>query len=644
MLSNENINEDINLYSIWNEFIKNNNKNVIKGVDDISPVIIRSWERCRNVDPDINPYKQGPILPLKKLEDKRGEYKELISLASPIINDICFAGDETFVMLADYEGCILEMAKNVKHDLPALGTKCREEDIGTNAIGTALKEGGFVEIKKFQHYSSYLHEISCAALPIRNSEGEIIGVIDLSSLNNTLQVGMIGMLKMGVHLIECQLQQKTEGIEINQRWESLKNSIYPYMLIFDSRGKVLDMNRRCLTILGKGNQYDNLVLSDIIKDDKDILASMIYDKTGHLEFKLKDDDNNKNYRVINKCVIKDHDGKSKTLLLFKESKLNTGEKHFFSFPDIIGEKVKWRNEVISIAKRSANVSSSVLIEGESGTGKELIAQAIHTESKRQGPFVAINCGAIPKELIESELFGYEDGAFTGAKKGGMKGKFETANGGTLFLDEIGEMPPEMQVRLLRFLQDKTVTRIGGSSPLKVDVRIISATNKNLREEVNEGRFRLDLYYRLNVINIHLPPLRERKEDIANLVDHFVAKYTSEFQRELLYIDDSTMNILYHYQWPGNVRELSNVIENAVVFTEGDVILPKVLPPYMKEDLNFPQETKGILKDNEKEIIISTLGKHAGNISRTAKDLGISRNALYNKLKIYNINVKRYKNQ
>jgi transcriptional regulator with PAS, ATPase and Fis domain len=284
------------------------------------------------------------------------------------------------------------------------------------------------------------------------------------------------------------------------------------------------------------------------------------------------------------------------------------------------------------AKKAAKVASTVLLEGESGTGKEIIARAIHRESGRPGAFVPVNCGAIPKELIESELFGYEEGAFTGAKRGGMKGKFELADQGTLFLDEIGEMPLEMQVRLLRVLDDKTITRVGGSKPQAVDVRVIAATNRNLKEEIRAGRFREDLYFRLNVVNITLPPLRARKTDIPLLANYFVRLFCKQFQREEVLIPEETMALLCRYDWPGNVRELRNVIESALIFTEGKILTPESLPAYLREHLPISRERKkGKLREYEEEIVWETLKMYEGNISRAARALGISRNTLYRKI-------------
>jgi len=281
------------------------------------------------------------------------------------------------------------------------------------------------------------------------------------------------------------------------------------------------------------------------------------------------------------------------------------------------------------------------MEGESGTGKEMFAQAIHNASKRaNGPFVAINCGVIPAELIGSEFFGYAEGAFTGASKGGKPGKFETASGGTLFLDEIGEMPLTQQVALLRVLETKKVSRIGDDKEIPVDVRIVCATNKDLHREVREGRFRSDLYYRLNVINIQIPPLRERKEDIYLLIGAFIKKYGSHrFDREKTFSDKKLM-ALYEYDWPGNVRELQNVVERLIYIPMEDN--DETFFEYLIKD--FGDRTATAAYDSEKDEkirtekdqILSLMEKCEGNISMVARKMEISRNTLYKKLKKYNL--------
>lgn len=327
----------------------------------------------------------------------------------------------------------------------------------------------------------------------------------------------------------------------------------------------------------------------------------------------------------------------------------SGAQSRFTFSDILTNSAVLQ-EAIFLAKQGANSDCTILIEGESGTGKELFAQSIHSSSPRKnGPFVAINCGAIPRELVASELFGYMEGAFTGAKKSGKTGKFELANGGTLFLDEIGDMPMDQQIALLRVLQEKTITRVGGDHEIPIDVRIICATNKNLIHEVTEKNFREDLYYRLNVINFYIPPLRKRKEDIILLFTAFL-KRGQTAETVLRRIDGKVLQLLVNYDWPGNVRELQNVAERMLYLSDGKDILPQYLPQhileYQEDDTggfgDFSSESlslgeirtknKSIKKEDERQMILSALDATKGNASAAAKLLGLSRSTFYRRIR------------
>ncbi len=308
-----------------------------------------------------------------------------------------------------------------------------------------------------------------------------------------------------------------------------------------------------------------------------------------------------------------------------------------------GEKIQWLK---MIALRAAKGKSTVLVTGESGTGKELFAQAIHyASSRRHGPFIKINCASIPENLLESELFGYEDGAFTGARKGGKPGKFELANSGTIFLDEIGDMSMPMQAKLLRVLQEREIERVGGTKPSSVDVRVIAATNQDLESMMAQGTFRQDLYYRLNIIALHIPPLRERREDLAELCEALLFKINRGLQFDVDGISKEAMALLAEYDWPGNVRELENVLERSVnLMDDVGEILPEHLPPTLRRisgkteltNHEKTQELAGIMEDAEKQAIYKALEAAGGNRSQAAKILGIHRSGFYQKLTKYQI--------
>ena len=341
--------------------------------------------------------------------------------------------------------------------------------------------------------------------------------------------------------------------------------------------------------------------------------------------------------------------RGKTRLEAENAYLRDAESAHFG--ELIGGTEAMR-KVFAVIERVAKAETSVAIYGESGTGKELVARAIHTRSKRgaQGaPFIKVNCGALAETLLESELFGHEKGAFTGAIRRKL-GRFELADGGTLFLDEIGDISPAMQTKLLRVLQEREFERVGGETTIKVDVRVVSATNKDLSKEVAEGRFREDLFYRLQVVPIHLPPLRDRKEDLPLLVQHFVAKLAPKTNPRVRGITDGALARILTYRWPGNVRELANVIEQALVFTDGEQIPPDALPEALRgeaprvgapdaSELPMPSGQAALpdlLDDLEKQLILKAYAQAKGVKTETARLLGIKTSALYYKLEKYGI--------
>jgi two-component system response regulator AtoC len=321
----------------------------------------------------------------------------------------------------------------------------------------------------------------------------------------------------------------------------------------------------------------------------------------------------------------------------------------YSFENIVGSSGAMQ-EVFELIQKVVQTDVTVLICGESGTGKELIAQAIHQHSRRKDkPFVKLNCVAIPEGLLESELFGHEKGSFTGAVQR-KSGKFELANTGTIFLDEIGDMSLATQAKILRVLQEKEFELVGGTEPVQVDVRVIAATNKDLANAVQEGQFREDLYFRLNVFSIVVPPLRDRKEDIPLLVEHFLREATDQMPRSVTGVSKDTTDLLMMYHWPGNVRELENCVRRAVVMSDDDLITPKCLPMHIqsiaeKPRYTLPDEVESLddtLADVEKQIIVDTLHTTGGVQSKAARLLAISERSLWHRVKKLNINVSRIK--
>jgi len=329
-------------------------------------------------------------------------------------------------------------------------------------------------------------------------------------------------------------------------------------------------------------------------------------------------------------------------LFGEDESLRLKLKERYSFSNIIGRSQKMLY-IYQVIEKVAKSTTSVLIYGESGTGKELVARAIHFNSPRaDGPFVSVNCGALPETLLESELFGHEKGSFTGAIST-KEGLFQVANGGSFFLDEVGETSPVIQVKLLRVLQERDIKRVGGIKNIKVDVRIIAATSKDLEKEMKEGNFREDLFYRLNVIPINLPPLRERKEDVPLLAEHFLRQYVQKEVKRQIKISPQAMELLCSYNWPGNVRELENAIERAVTLSETEVISAKELPEKVKEGALTSREEEGLAfkaktDEYEKGLILEKLRSTGWNISEAAKQLKLSRQDLQYKIKKYGLKV------
>lgn len=431
-------------------------------------------------------------------------------------------------------------------------------------------------------------------------------------------------------------------------------------VLFD--GTLTFINDNAKKLLHIENEYfENININSIIPEVKYILDKAKKDNNFTEESILI---NKANYSLnCDVYIYKENNIPIGISLLLKDIKsvLNTvnkysGSEAIYRFEDIIGLSPQLK-KVINESKQIANSPSTILITSESGCGKELLAQSVHNESSRRtGSFFAINCGAIPKNLIESEFFGYEEGTFTGAKKGGCAGIFEIADGGTIFLDEIAEMPLSMQVTLLRVLQEGCITRIGGKNTIPINVRIIAATNKDLKEEIKKGTFRRDLFYRLNVMPINLPPLKDRIGDVPILIDFFLKVKSKKLYKPIPQISQKLYKKMISYCWPGNIRELENCVENIVNlngvttyeinFDEchcmtrdnlGNLLTPNINASYSELDVSDIHENVIIpLLTLEQEAIKKALYICKGNMTKASNQLGISRNALYNKIKRYNL--------
>jgi len=618
-----------------------------------------SHERSKKYEINYNQIYSNKILSEQELFLKMEENRELILASAPIMNEIYnfVKGSNFFSILTDNEGCIL----NVIGDEDILseafsfkmipGAYMDEENIGTNAMGTTLKERTPIQVSGKEHFIKVYHRWTCSACPIRDMDGNIIGTLDLTGYSEYVHSHTLGMVVAGAKAIENELIANYYNIELaseKKYHDCLQNSIMMGLIITNYEGTIIKANSFACGLFGyEDYEINQMNIKDIVKDWNDIKKSItegdktfqnnvdVYAKRNILELN------------ISAYPVRVNNNETTHILLFLNEvqkkrkmidKINSGFA-IYTFDKIVGEDKNFLN-VINYAKKIADSRSNILITGESGTGKELFAQSIHNSSNRSNaPFIAINCGAIPRNLIEAELFGYDEGSFTGAKAKGNPGKFEIADGGTIFLDEIGEMPYDLQTRLLRVIEEGTISRIGSSKVNVVDVRIIAATNKNLIQEVENGTFRKDLFYRLNVLPLRLPSLRERRSDIKLLIEYFMKKISRKLNKEKVVISDEAIEKLSSYDWPGNIRELENYIELVINTEELPDIYNMEINNYNSNDI-IKTSTATVnlcsLKDLEKQHIINVMKTNSNNITQAAIILGIGRNTLYRKIKEYEI--------
>ncbi len=646
--------------SLWDGFIETGE--ISKEVD---PIIRDSWKRCR--EHNVNPahVTEVDILTQSKLREKTEAYWQLMSVSNPIMKNVfeMLHGMGFIVILSDSQGYILRsivdegFQKQAKKVMLCEGANWQEQLNGTNAIGTSLVEKQPVKVFGREHFIKKNHILACAASPIFDADGEIIATLDLTGEAKRGIDQIFRLAKMAAQNIERELQLLHLRKQFNlhkAKHDSIVELVKEGALFIDKEGTVSEVNLAAARVMGINkkdflgkniqelfNVHNMWVLDQSTPDKSELTISS---KSGSALFGAwakKICDSNGNLEGIVAVVDLDNKmEKSRARAGTSSQFVEHSNNLIYTFDQIIG-KSECLTKVIAMCKRVAKSSSTALLIGETGTGKEMLAQSIHQESERRThPFVGLNCAAIPAELLESELFGYEEGAFTGARKGGNPGKFEQANGGTLFLDEIGDMPFSAQVSLLRVLQEKQVLRLGGRQPKQVDVRIIAATHRNLSDLVEKGLFRHDLFFRLNVVNISIPPLRERKEDIELLARFFFDKFKIALGRQTMELLPQTIEKFKEYSWPGNIREIENILERLVNVVEEDRITPEHLPESLREKLNGPvfAPKNKKLKDIEETAIRQALADCNGDLSAVVSVLDIGRSTLYRKIKEYEIDV------
>ncbi|TCO71829.1 sigma-54-dependent Fis family transcriptional regulator [Marinisporobacter balticus] len=612
--------------------------------EEFRPVIESSHGRCKRLNINRDMVYSNKIIGDAELQNKFAKKRKMILTAAPYMEQLIniVKGHNFFALLTDGEGCILNAIGDEKILSEAFklkmipGAYMDEESIGTNAMAVVIKTGKPVQLSGADHYIKSYHRWTCSGAPIKDYQGNLIGVLDLTGYTEQVHPHTLGMVIAAANAIEEMMKvkefHKLQNTN-NKHIKTIFNSMPVAIITSDVDGKIKIYNNKVAELLGnRDNQLEVKMMNEIINEWDHIKELVLNRDHFEQDISIKSLYNASNCHLTANPIYNPIDDSVEIIYVFEKIK-KVEKQAFYTFDKIIGKNENFL-KIVQYAKKIADSKSTILILGESGTGKEVFAQAIHNYSIRMdGPFLAINCGAIPKQLMELELFGYEEGAYVGAKKGGNQGKFEQADGGTILLDEIGELPLDMQIKLQRVLQEGIITRIGSQKSIPVNVRVIAATNKDLKKEVELGRFRKDLFYRLNVLPLYIPPLRERKGDIKLLIHYFMKTICDNLNKKEIEIPDEYLKLMMNYNWPGNIRELENVIE-LIINTE------TIPSEYFNKETGATDDAQDVeilnLAHVEREHIKKILQKNKGNITRTADDLGIRRNTLYNKIKKYNL--------
>jgi len=624
-------------------------------------VIATSWQRCKQLNINPNEERARSVLLPDEIEAKL--YNDNLGMAGKDVLDRMaqtVAGTRHVIVIADSSGRILYSVghRQIQSCLEEInfrpGSEWAEDVVGPNGIGTSLALGRPELVLGSEHYCQGWQPWVCYGSPIHNpGDQSILGCIDITGPAVNIQAEAMALAVSIAHSVESslsiiQLQRceilRSSYIEMQLRWPN------DALLVLDENGHVIDAN---------SHACDLLALSTLLKQ-KIPFSQLFPDLWISVKASLRDgSEKTSEIRLQNsamnsaQCNIKPVKHKGERLgctINFPSDKQTNGQsknktkqyiKHNntadYTFEHILGNSPAFR-EVMRMARLASQdeFDNSVLLIGETGTGKELIAHAIHSEGLRlAGPFIAINCGALPRDLIESELFGYVKGTFTGARREGSAGKFESADNGTLFLDEINSLDLDLQVKFLRVLDEMKVTRLGSIDPISIDVRITAASSTKLLQAVEAGRFRPDLFHRLNVIEIQIPPLRERGEDILYLLEYFLAEACATSSRENITVSPQVRDHLMEYHWPGNIRELRNLCARWILTVDVNEITLNDLPAKFRLPKDCRHQAFSIstdLRSVENDLIKNTLVQTGGNVSETARILGIDRTTIYRRRK------------
>ena len=638
----------------------------------VRPEILRSWKRCWGSHVPME-HGNKEILPLDAVEERIARRNSLCQVAFPYLDGLYdfIRGSEFLLLFSDEEGYILyargdeDISRTARENGLVKGACRSESRLGTNGIGTVLVDRIPLQVFGAEHYYEVHANWACSGASVFLPDGDIGGVVCLSGMAEHVNDHTLGMVVAAADAISRQLKLKDAYDQLSKSYRNLSaiiETVPTAMCLLDESLHVVAFNTQAtrqlalapaelsgadfLEVLGCGavtaedikTSLSNRTISFERGEGKHTI-SLSVESTGHQEYVAQIEQLSSLHKRVNNIM---------------------GNEAHFRFQDIIGISPAM-GEAVRMAKIAAQNDASVFLSGESGTGKELFAQAIHNaSSRRRGPFIAVNCGALPKSLIEAELFGYEGGSFTGARRDGCAGKFELANGGTIFLDEIGDMPVDVQITLLRVLQNREVRRIGASKALRIDVRVITATNRDLEQLVDSKVFREDLFYRLNVLTLKIPPLRERVEDIPDLANLFLRESGGK-----CCLTPAAEKVLTSYGWPGNARQLRHFMEKVRIICDSSVIsgeaagyvIQNYEPPCEMEQRgnssgflgsngtgNY-KATKGRVNRNQEEpgqenisreiteaCLAQAIEQAGGNKTEAARILGIHRSTIWRYIK------------
>lgn len=633
---------------VWLQYVNNKKCNL----SYVKTSVNQSWKRCMKMGVDPGLKKCGKFHDTRKIDDEHRFLHDVVKNTARDLSNFLTEKNLLFT-ICDRQGYLtgtigshkaLRMAYSI-HFGP--GANWTEQSVGTNAIGTALASGLPQRVIGREHFCESSQSWACSAAPIFGTNGMLHGCVDISGPLQSDHSRNLALAVYYARAIEALFFQRQCMGMIGKVLGN--NSIG--LITLDRYGKVCYCNNIAIQLFRASGTIAGMDAGqwfDLSPFWGQQVGMNVFDQNGMVELRCLHNptwnvfaapltNNSHHLHGLTICIYPPQDYNRKRIRVAASSKDD-------GLSDMIGESELFKM-VVKKGRKVAATDATVLITGPSGTGKEVMARSLHLSSSRaKKSFVAVNCGAIAPDLIQSELFGYNEGAFTGARRGGQPGKFEQANGGTIFLDEIGEMPLAIQVNLLRVLDEKAVVRVGGKHPIPLEVRVIAATNRDMEEMVAEGKFREDLYYRLHVVPLNLPPLKERGDDVQLLANHFIREFAKKFNQQIDSVSPDFSQALANYSWPGNIRELRHIIESTIIMMDGTTLqleslpeqirnavrkdLPPTTEPHHFQSLNFD--------DIQKQALQQAFEQYEGNISQMAKALGIGRNTTYAKMKKFGL--------